>query len=200
MCYNIVAKEKYFHCDYIFIKRGDIMKIITFGRGVEVTNDLKELFDKKIAKLDKFFRDDAQCNITLRERKNGRKKLEVTITSKGTIYRSENEDETFQNALDRATEKIERQIRKNKTRLLKRLREDAFLKTSNSVNDKDVEEEHDFDIRVKSFSFKPMSVEEAILQMNLLEHEFFVFENDETHKINVVYRRHSDKYGLITQE
>lgn len=176
------------------------MKITTLGRQVEVTQDLKDLFDRKLSKFDKFFRDDAVANVTLRERKNGRKKLEITITSKGTIYRAENEEETFQTALDRAIDAIERQIRKNKTRLEKRLREGAFVRSAQDDEIPEIEEEGEFDIRVKQFSILPMSVEEAILQMNLLEHEFFVFENAETHKTNVVYRRHADKYGLITPD
>ena len=171
------------------------MNINTFGRQVTVTQDLKDLFAKKLGKLDKFFHDDADCNITLRERKNGRKVLEVTITSGGTLFRAETEEETFQNALDKAVSTIERQIRKNKTRLEKRLRENAFVREVGY--DEPIEEEGEFDIRTKSFAFKPMSPEEAILQMNLLGHEFFVFENDQTHKVNVVYRRHADKYGLI---
>ncbi|MBQ4561730.1 MAG: ribosome-associated translation inhibitor RaiA [Clostridia bacterium] len=174
------------------------MNINTFGRQVEVTQDLKDLFAKKLGKLDKFFRDDADCNITLRERKNGRKVLEVTITAAGTLFRAETEEETFQNALDKAVSTIERQIRKNKTRLEKRLRESAFVREIEY--EEPIEEEGEFDIRVKSFAFKPMSPEEAILQMNLLGHEFFVFENDETHKVNVVYRRHADKYGLIVPD
>ena len=177
------------------------MKITTFGRQVEVTPDLKELFEKKLSKLDKFFKDDAEANITLRERKNGRKKLELTINAGGTLFRAEEEDETFRNALDKAVTKIERQIRKNKTRLEKRLREGAFqggYTDEPSVDD--IDEEGDFEIRMKSFSFKPMSPEEAILQMNLLGHEFFVFENDQTGQVNVVYKRHNNKYGLITPE
>lgn len=175
------------------------MKITTLGRKVEVTSDLKELFAKKLKKFDKYFSDDADCTITLRERKNGKKILEVTIVSSGTMYRSETEEETFNNALDKAVSTIERQIRKNKTRLAKRLREGAFLKESTDDEHWD-EEEGEFDIRVKTFSFKPMSPEEAILQMNLLGHEFFVFENDETGDINVVYKRHFDKYGLIVPD
>lgn len=175
------------------------MKITTFGRQVEVTEDLKILFEKKLGKLDKFFHDGADCNVTLRERKNGRKVLEVTITSGSTLFRAETEEETFQNALDKAVATIERQIRKNKTRLAKRLRETAFDRDLPAFEEP-VEEEGEFNIRVKTFSFKPMSPEEAILQMNLLGHEFFVFENDETGEVNVVYKRHTNKYGLIIPE
>ncbi|MBQ7499968.1 MAG: ribosome-associated translation inhibitor RaiA [Clostridia bacterium] len=177
------------------------MKIKTLGRQVEVTPDLEELFEKKLSKLDKFFKDDAEANITLRERRNGRKKLELTINSGGTLFRCEEEDETFRNALDKAVSKIERQIRKNKTRLEKRLREGAFQsEPSDDYGADELDEEGEFEIRTKSFSFKPMSPEEAILQMNLLEHEFFVFENDVTGKVNVVYKRHGNKYGLITPD
>lgn len=176
------------------------MKITAIGRGVTVTDDLKELFDKKLAKFDKFFRDDATATIKLRERKNGRKIIELTIVSGGIFYRAENEDETYRNAFDRDAENIERQIRKHKTRLEKRLREGAFDRSVSEAEIAPIEEEGEFDIRVKSFAFKPMSPEEAILQMNLLEHEFFVFENSETHKVNVVYKRHTDKYGLIQPE
>lgn len=175
------------------------MKINAIGRQVTVTEDLRKLFDKKLAKFDKFFHDDAEATLKLRERKNGRKIIELTITSGGTIYRAESEDETYQNALDRDVYAIERQIRKNKTRLEKRLRDGAFERTISPEPDIviDEEEEGEFDIRIKKFSFKPMSPEEAILQMNLIGHEFFIFENDETHQINVVYKRHEDKYGLI---
>ena len=175
------------------------MKINAIGRQVTVTEDLKKLFDKKLAKFDKFFHDDAEATLKLRERKNGRKIIELTITSGGTIYRAETEDETYQNALDRDIYAIERQIRKNKTRLEKRLREGAFERSIAPEQEviPEEEEEGEFDIRIKKFSFKPMSPEEAILQMNLINHEFFIFENDQTHQINVVYKRHQDKYGLI---
>ena len=176
------------------------MKITAIGRGVTVTDDLKELFEKKLAKLDKFFRDDAEATVKLRERKNGRKIIELTIVSGGIFYRAENEDETYRTALDRDVENIERQIRKHKTRLGKRVREGAFERSVPIADAMTVEEEGEFDIRVKSFAFKPMSPEEAILQMNLIDHEFFVFENDQTHKVNVVYKRHGDKYGLIQPE
>ena len=178
------------------------MKINVIGRQVTVTEDLKQLFDKKLAKFDKFFRDDAEATVKLRERKNGRKIIELTITSGGTIYRAETEDETYQNALDRDVYAIERQIRKNKTRLERRLRDGAFERSIAPEPEEiaEEEEEGDFDIRVKKFSFKPMSPEEAILQMNLIGHEFFIFENDETNQINVVYKRHQDKYGLIIPE
>ncbi len=171
------------------------MKITVVGRHMDVADDLKALFDKKLAKFDKFFRDDAIAIITL-SRKRGKEILELTITSGGTLFRSEQENSTFQNALDRAMDAIERQIRKNKTRLEKRLREGAFMPDATSQFET-VEEEGEFKIRVKEFPIKPMSTEEAILQMNLLDHTFYMFINDETGEPNVVYKRKDNNYGLI---
>ena len=177
------------------------MKITTIGRQMEVPEDLKSLFDKKLAKFDKFFKDDAIAYVTL-SRKRNMEILELTISSGGTLYRSEEENSTFNNALDCAIESIERQIRKNKTRLEKRLRDGAFVRDVEHASTLSgaaapVEEETDFKIRVKTFSFKPMTPEEAILQMNLLEHEFFVFKNIETGDTSVVYKRKDGDYGMI---
>jgi len=172
------------------------MKITVIGRQMEVTDDLKALFEKKLRKFDKFFKDDAVAYITLSKVKNQQECLELTISSGGVLYRSEESNSTFNNALDKAVDVIERQIRKNKTRLEKKLREGAFLDAS-AVEEPAIEEESEFNIRVKTFPIKPMSPEEAILQMNLLGHEFFVFENAENGKTNVVYKRHGDSYGMI---
>ncbi|MBE6717922.1 MAG: ribosome-associated translation inhibitor RaiA [Ruminococcaceae bacterium] len=175
------------------------MKITTVGRKMEVPVDLKELFEKKLQKFDKFFKDEAEAVITLSKIKT-KECLELMITANGTLFRSEESDSTFQNALDTAIDTIERQIRKNKTRLEKKFRDGSFDIESFLSNLDDAvadEEEGEFEIRTKTFSFKPMSVEEAILQMNLLRHEFFVFTNQETEDVNVVYRRNSGGYGLI---
>lgn len=172
------------------------MKITTVGRQMEVSEDLKILFEKKLRKFDKFFRDDAKAYITLSKKRN-MEVLELTISSGGTLYRSEKESTTFNNALDEVIEAIERQIRKNKTRLEKRLRDGAFIKEADDAALTMVEEETQFNIRVKSFAIKPMSPEEAILQMNLIGHSFFMFRNAESDEVNVVYKRHDNGYGLI---
>ncbi len=174
------------------------MKTTIIGRQVRVTDEMKTLFEKKLSKFDKFFQDSAEAYVTLYRTKI-HEVTEVTITSNGILYRSEVEDTTFQNALDRVMERIEGQIRKNKTRLEKKLREGAFDRTADEP-ETEIEEDGEFIIRKKSFSMKPMSVEEAILQMNLLGHTFFVFEDDVTGETNVVYRRKNDEYGLIVSE
>ena len=171
------------------------MKVTIVGRQMNVWDEMKSTIEAKLEKLDKYFSDECSATVTLSSRRNS-KCLEITIVSSGTIFRSEVQDETFRNALDRAVYTIERQIRKNKTRLAKRLRSGAFDQGIIDTGE-DYEEEKEFSIRRKSFTLKPMSVEEAIMQMNLLDHEFFVFKEDTTEKVCVVYKRHDDTYGLI---
>ena len=174
------------------------MKVNIIGRQMNVWNEMKETIEEKLAKLDKYFGDDCSANVTLSSKHN-RKCLEITINSAGIIFRSEVEEETFRNALDRAIYSIERQIRKNKTRLQKKLRQGAFEGGILETNE-ELEEEKEFTIREKTFAIKPMSTEEAIMQMNLLDHEFFVYKNDKTDAVCVVYKRKDGAYGLINTE
>ena len=171
------------------------MKVNIIGRQMNVWDDMKNIIEAKLKKFDKYFSDECSATATL-SCKHNQKCLEITIVASGTIFRSEVEDETFRNALDRAVYLIERQIRKNKTRLERRLKTGAFEDVMLDSGE-DFEEETEFVIRKKSFSIKPMSVEEAIMQMNLLEHEFFVFKDDSTEQLCVVYKRHDNTYGLI---
>ena len=175
------------------------MRIKIVGRQMDVPKDFYELADRKLSKYDKFFKDDAIANVTLRKRKNGNEILELTITSSGLMFRGEEEDSTFQNALDAVMESIERQLRKNKTRLEKRLRDGVFPKeiVVESVEDEAPAVNSDAPVRIKEFVLKPMSTEEAILQMNMLGHQFFVFLDQDTSRICVVYERKDGKYGLI---
>ena len=172
------------------------MKISVVARQMNLREKTKELVINKLEKLDKYFPEEGDATVTF-SRKHDRECLEVTIYASNTIFRSEVEDDTFQNALDRSVDMIERQIRKNKTRLERRLRDGAFNEPYDLV---DVEEEPDFVIRKKTFEYKPMSVEEAILQMNLVGHEFFVFKDSETDEVCVVYKRRDGAYGLISPE
>jgi len=178
------------------------MRIKIVGRQMDVPKDFYELADRKLSKYDKFFKDDAIANVTLRKRKNGNEILELTITSSGLMFRGEEEDSTFQNALDAVMESIERQLRKNKTRLEKRLRDGVFPKeiVVESVEDEAPAVNSDAPVRIKEFVLKTMSTEEAILQMNMLGHQFFVFKSDETGKAAVIYKRNNGGYGLIETE
>lgn len=172
------------------------MKITIIGRQMNVRDSLKELVENKLSKFDKFFDGESEATVTF-SRKRDKENLEVTIVAASTIFRAEDEEESFQTALDRVIDSIERQIRKNKTRLEKRFRAGAF---DEYFGDDVTEEEPEFKIRTKTFSFKPMSVEEAILQMNLLGHQFFVFENSDSGDTCVVYTRKDGAYGLIVPE
>ncbi len=157
----------------------------------------QQMIEKRLERLGKFFADDTEATIKLASVGN-KEKIEITIFENGVFYRSEEIDDKVQNALDRAVDIIERQIRKNKTKLQKRLRQDAFVPENFDSFD---EEEDEINItRVKTFPYKPMSAEEAILQMNLLDHHFFVFIDNETNKVCVAYKRHENEYGLIVPE
>ena len=173
------------------------MMINIYGKQLTVRESLKELIDKKLGKFDKFFGEDTEAFVTCRTRK-GDKIIEVTINYGNTTFRSEEESETFITALDRVVEGLERQIRKNKTRLEKTVKRGAFV--IDVGDDDEYDEEGEFEIRVKTFPMKPMTPEEAILQMNLLGHEFFVFENEDTGSTCVVYKRKEGSYGMIAPE
>ncbi|MBQ8249413.1 MAG: ribosome-associated translation inhibitor RaiA [Clostridia bacterium] len=168
--------------------------IITYvGRHLSVPEDFKPIAEAKLAKFDKFFRDEPTATVKLSVQKN-RERVEVTIMAGGMIYRGEESDETFRNALDLAVAAIERQIRKNKTRLEKRLRETAVTEIfEEPFDDEPI-------IRKKEFTLHPMTPEEAILQMNLLGHSFFLYSDSATGEVNVVYRRNDGDYGVIVPQ
>jgi putative sigma-54 modulation protein len=172
------------------------MKITIYGKQMTVRESLKSAIEKKLSKFDKFFGADTEAFVTCKTRK-GDKIIEITVNYGGTTFRSEEENETFITALDRAMESLERQIRKNKTRLEKTIRQGAF---QDDEYEDEYAEEGEFDIRIKSFSLKPMTAEEAILQMNLSGHDFFVFLDADSGETSVVYKRREGSYGLIIPE
>lgn len=179
------------------MRDGNPMKITIYGKQMTVRESLKLAIEKKLQKFDKFFGDDAEAYVTCKVRK-GDKIIEITVNYGGTTFRCEEECETFLTALDRACEGLERQIRKNKTRVEKMMKRDAFV--IDIGDDDEYAEEDEFNIRVKTFPFKPMTPEEAILQMNLIGHSFFAFTDSESGDVCVVYKRKEGSYGLIMQE
>ena len=174
------------------------MKITIYGKQMTVRDSLRVAVEKKLEKFDKFFGSDTEAFVTCRVRK-GVKIIEITVNYGGATFRCEEESETFLTALDRAIEGLERQIRKNKTRVEKMVKRGAFTEIDVYDDDEYVEED-DFEIRVKTFPFKPMTPEEAILQMNLLGHSFFAFTDADHGDICVVYKRKAGSYGLIVPE
>lgn len=175
------------------------MKFNIIGRRFDVTDKIKDYTTKKLGKLDKFFKDEAEARVVFGTIKD-KDYIEVSINSGGMIFRAEAADEEILAAVDKIVDVIERQIRKNKTRLEKRIKKDATLDNI-LLSGHDYTEGEDVGefkvMRRKRFNVKPMSEEEAILQMNLLGHNFFIFQNQETEETNVVYRRKDGNYAII---
>jgi len=173
------------------------MKMNFTARQMRVYEDVKKTAEKKLSKFDRFFNDNAEMDVTFSMVKN-LERVEITIYSDGMVFRVEEAADTFANAIDNAIDALERQFRKNKTRLQKRIKKEGFEIAAEDMPD--VEEEHVFEIRTKTFPFKPMSVEEAILQMEMLGHSFFLFKDDQTLETCAVYKRTNGGYGLIVPE
>ena len=179
------------------------MKCTFACKKVPMNDSIKAFAEKKISKLDRYFREDTTAFVTFSVEKDHLCTVEITIRGGGTLLRAQTEapDGDMRGAIDAAVGYIERQILKNKTRLAKRLRSEGFPPPA-PTDDFEVTEEKEFQIvRTKRFSIKPMTPQEAILQMNLLEHEFYAFLNSEdADAFSVVYRRKNGGYGLITDD
>lgn len=165
---------------------------------VELADSSKEKALKKVRKLDKFFEDETECRIVISQQRE-QMVVEITFPYKGFLIRADARDRELLTAVDVCLANIDRQIRKNKTKLARRLRDSALdhydvdLGAANTP-----EEEEAFQvIKVKHLSAKPMMVEEAILQMNMLGHDFFVFTDPDTSATQVVYRRKDGNYALL---
>ena len=165
------------------------------GKKMDVSDELRAYAERKIGKLDRLFRSESEAFVTF-STERGRFRAEVTLRNNGIYYRVSELTSDMYASIDSAVASIERQIRKNKTRLEKRLRENAFERSA--VPELDEEPEEFRIIRAKHFPIKPMQPEEAILQMEPLGHEFFAFCNeDEDGAFAVVYKRKNGGYGLI---
>lgn len=156
--------------------------------------------EKKVTKLQRYFKDEADALVTFSVEKN-RNNVEITLNSSGTYFRASESTSDMFASVDACVSTIERQIRKNKTRLAKRIKPDAFIRDmetmSSFVPDEPEEDEYSIE-RIKRFNMKLMTREEAILQMNLLEHSFFAFRDEEADgAFAVVYKRNNGGYGLI---
>ena len=179
----------------ISTKGDECMKFNIIGRKITVNEKNSEYIKKKLSKLDKFFKTDAEARIVIGTVKDN-EYIEATIYYDGIIFRGEVTDKDVFTATDKVVDLIERQIRKNKTRLEKQTKRTVF----NEIINEDVPEEEASEFTIvkrKRFQVKPMSAEEAVLQMNLLGHNFFVFKNQETDEMNVVYKRKDGNYAII---
>lgn len=169
------------------------MKTRIITKKFTLTEDVRDWIDKKLKKFDKFFSEDTEAAVFLTSTKTG-ERIEITICRNGAIFRAEVSDKDYKCALDAAMANIERQIRKNRTRLEKKIhvRRELFAES-------ELLEAEDAIVvsKIKKFEMHPMSVEEAILQMNLLQHSFYMFLNSDSGRYNVVYKRDADDYGII---
>lgn len=174
------------------------MKFQFTEKKVSLPSNVHAYAEKKVMKLERFFKDDAEALVAFSVEKD-RNKVEITVHAANTFFRASEATSDMFASIDVAVSTIERQIRKNKTRLARRLRQDAFVRSAEVTSFAPEAEEAAFEIvRVKEFPMKPMTREEAILQMNLLEHNFFAFKDEENHQaFAVVYKRNDGGYGLI---
>lgn len=177
------------------------MKFTFTEKRMDSSAELRAYAERKIGKLDRLFKTEAEAYVTF-SIERGRFLAEITIHNNGMFYRASELTNDMYASVDSGVAAIERQIRRNKTRLEKKLKEGALERDAVPVFVPAEEEADEFKIeRRKSFSIKPMSVEEAILQMNLLGHSFFVFKNmDADDAVSVVYRRKQSGYGLICDD
>lgn len=174
------------------------MKITILGKNIEVTEGLREAVEEKIGKLERYFNPETEVHVTLSVEKESQK-IEVTIPVKGTVIRSEQSSSDMYVSIDLVEEIIERQLKKYKSKIVDKQERAASFKQEFIENDYDEEDEIKI-IRTKRFDIKPMYPEDACIQMELLGHDFFVFNNAETDEINVVYKRKGNTYGLIEPE
>ncbi|AUJ29260.1 MAG: ribosome-associated translation inhibitor RaiA [Liquorilactobacillus hordei] len=168
------------------------------GENIEVTESIRSYVQKKLTKLEKYFEDtsNSTAHVNLKVYSDKTAKVEVTIPLPYLVLRAEETSPDMYASVDLVTDKLERQIRKHKTKINRKSREKGF-ETVQDKNDSE-ENEKEFDIvRSKHFSLKPMDSEEAVLQMNMLGHDFFIYEDAETDGVNIVYRRKDGRYGLI---
>ena len=174
------------------------MNIIIVGKNIDVTPGLREAVEDKIGKLEKYFTPDTEVHVTLSVEKD-RQKIEVTIPVKGNIIRSEQVSNDLYVSIDLVEEIIERQLKKYKNKLTSYKQNNDNFKQD--FIEKDFADEDEIKIiRSKKFDMKPMYPEDACVQMELLGHDFYVFQNAETDQVCVVYKRKGNTYGLIEPE
>ncbi len=174
------------------------MNYTVSGKNIEITNGLREAVVDKLSKLERYFTPDTEVNVTLSVEKE-RQRIEVTIPIKGTIIRAEQVSSDMYASIDLVEAVLERQLRKYKNKIVDQ-KQSAMALSQVFLEEESAEEDEIKIVRSKRFAMKPMDVEEACVQMELLGHDFFVFRNAETDEVNVVYKRKGNTYGLIEPE
>lgn len=180
-----------------------MLKFNIRGENIEVTPAIRDHVESKVEKVERYFNDDidATANVNLKVYNDKQSKVEVTIPMKNVTLRAEERNTDMYAAIDLIVAKLERQIRKHKTKVNRKFREREgvgiyFAQETSATVDVETEEEYTV-VRTKQFDLKPMDEEEAILQMNLLGHDFYIYTDAESDSTNIVYKRKDGKYGLI---
>ncbi len=176
------------------------MEIIIHGDKLKVTDAMKEYIEEKLEKLNKYLENSENIRASVIVKvKNHEQRVEITIPLKAFILRSEESKDDFYAAVDKTIDKLERQIRKNKTRIMSKQ-----VKTNKDFSMSAFADEEDLDdkkiLKRKKVEVKPMNEEEAILQMELLGHQFYMYKDSETNQVAVVYKRTDGNYGVIESE
>lgn len=174
------------------------MKVTVVSKNIEITEGLRDSIERKISKLEKYFEKEVEAKVTVAVQKNAHI-VEVTIPFSGIMLRAEESTDDMYKSVDLVEEKLVRQIRKQKTKLSRKYNKSLrFAEIATDVED--VEETKGKIVRTKSFAVKPMNSEEAVLQMELLGHNFFVYQDTDTNNVSVVYKRKDGNYGLLDPE
>lgn len=177
------------------------MAIIVRGKNIDITPALRDYVEKRIGKVTKYFDNLGEITAVLTVQK-GRHIVEVTVPVNGMLLRGEEATADMYTSIDLVIEKLERQIEKYKTRIARKFRNNGGFKgelVASHTPEAEAGEEFQV-VKTKRFAIKPMAVEEALLQMNLIHHDFYVFMNGDTEEVNVLYRRKDGNYGLIEPE
>ncbi|GMA69705.1 ribosomal subunit interface protein [Leuconostoc litchii] len=170
------------------------------GENITVTDAIREYVEKRLTKLNRYIEESAKANVNLRTYKSDNSgKVEVTIVLPYVVLRAEDTNQDLYTAVDNVSEKVERQIRKYKTKINRKSRETGFkgIDSKGEIPDDEVDDSVLQIVRTKQVDLKPMSPEEAALQMDLLGHVFFIFKDAESNTDSVIYKRADGKYGLL---
>lgn len=178
------------------------MKLNISCKGFEVTDNIRDRLEKKLSKLDKYFRKDAEADVRISQEKGNRNIVEITIATGGLLLRAEESTGDMYASIDGAVDKLSKQIRRHRTRIEKRFKGTSFEPAAFEAEEGEpAEEEAQYSVvRVKKFQVKAMPVEDAIAQMELLDHNFYMFRNEDTDDICVLYRRNDGGYGVLQSE
>ncbi|ABR47013.1 sigma 54 modulation protein/ribosomal protein S30EA [Alkaliphilus metalliredigens QYMF] len=176
------------------------MKVIVSGKNVQVTDALRDMVQTKLGKLDKYFNKEVEAQATLSVQKS-RQIIEITIPFDGSILRAEEKTEDMYASIDGVVNKLTSQLRKHKTKMENKTKKYETIRFENiPTYVEDVDSDESKIVKTKRFAMKPMHSEEAVLQMELIGHNFYMFANAETDEVNVVYKRKDGNYGLIEPE